>query len=513
MQQHLDQIGDLADPGGGGLICSEDFCIRTGGFRVDGAVSNCAICENIEPSSAMTRGTTRTMRKTRTTRKASAGGLRPTCPRRGARSVLLGLLLVTGACRPLAPPPDAFSHLRARILYEGQPAAATLTVAGGAFHQRWENVTAVDARVPSRATYIIDAKAPGDTSVLPVTFRDLVPELRIAPGDTLDILIHLLRPGLPRPFDPVVLIEQAGAEAVVSNRVELDRARPGWRRLVSTIEADSGAFVLLDGIYRDPDVSPDSMRAFTCGSDCPHLFLEVDCSIYCYACSTTAVYVGYWKANYNMCSFTTLPGRAPASEFEELRANTGGVNLAAALRREAAVLPLRAELIGPGDERQMLASPLRSRSYPDFVVPTGSYRYAVTVPAARGSQPERYEFPVSVSDGRITEMLVQLPADDLTDLEPVVLADTRLGIAVRQVESSREAGSLEVRVSTVDPDAGTAWILVQLPEAAALHEVVDLATGAPKLDGVDYVTAQRAGRTTITVRTEGARDAFAIRWE
>jgi hypothetical protein len=426
---------------------------------------------------------------------------------------VVGLLLVTGACRPLAPPPDGFSHFRARVLYEGQPAAATLTIADGYLHQRWENVTEVNARVPSRATYIIDAKPPGDTSILPVTFRDLVPELRITPGDTLDVLIHLLRPGLPRPFDPVILVAQTGAEATVSNRVELDRGRPGWRRLITTIEAESGSFVLLDGIYRDPDVSPDSMRAFTCGSDCPHLFWEVDCSIYCYACSTTAVYVGYWKANYNMCSFTTLPGQAPTSEFEELRANTGGVNLAAALRRDAAVMPLRAELIGPGGERQTLAPPLRGRRYPDFTVAVGSYRYVVTVPAARGSNPERYELPVSVSDGRITEMLVLLPEDDLADLEPVVLADTRLGIAVRQIQSLREASSLEVRVSTVDPDAGTAWILVQLPDGAALREVVDLVTGTATMDGVDYVTAQRAGRTRVTVRTGGVMDAFVIRWQ
>jgi hypothetical protein len=255
------------------------------------------------------------------------------------------LLLANAACIPPEPEPDGFSHLHARFLYEGQPHGATLTVSDGDFHERWENTTEIDARIPSTATWIIDAKAPGDTSVLPVTFRDLIPELRIAVGDTLDIVIHLLRPGTPRSFDPVVLIEQAEAAVAVDNRVERDPARPGWRRLVSTVEGDPGAFVMLDGVYRDPDVSPDSMRAFTCGDGCPHIFAAVDCSVYCFGCSSTCTYEGYWKGNVNMCSLTAVPGTMPTSEFEELRANTGGVQLAAILRRDGLVLPVRAERV------------------------------------------------------------------------------------------------------------------------------------------------------------------------
>lgn len=48
MQQHLDQIDDLADPAGGGLILSEEFCIGTDYFHVESVVSNCAICEDTE---------------------------------------------------------------------------------------------------------------------------------------------------------------------------------------------------------------------------------------------------------------------------------------------------------------------------------------------------------------------------------------------------------------------------------------------------------------------------------
>lgn len=422
-------------------------------------------------------------------------------------------LLSMAACRPPPPPPEGFSHLRARFLYEGQPVAGTLIVSDGEFHQRWEDTPEIDARVPSTATWIIDAKAPADTSGLPVTFRDLIPELEIPEGDTLDIVIHLLRPGLPRPFDPVVLIEQADGRAAVSNRVERDPARPGWRRLVSTIDADSGAFVMLDGIYRDPDVSPDSMRAFTCGDGCPHIFANVDCSVYCFGCSSTCVYEGYWKGNVNMCSLTASTGTVPTSEFEELPANTGGVHLAATLRRDGLVLPARAELAGPGGQRQELVPPLRNRSYPDFVVPTGSYRYAVTVPGAQGGEPERYELPVPVADGRITEMVVRLPAEELADLQPVVLADTRLLIPDRRIDTAADAGSLEIRVATADPDPGIAWILVQLPAGSVLRAVIDVATGTPKTDGVDFVIAQRSGRTVVTVRAEGREDSFAIRWE
>jgi hypothetical protein len=423
------------------------------------------------------------------------------------------LLLANAACISPEPEPDGFSHLHARFLYEGQPHGATLTVSDGDFHERWENTTEIDARIPSTATWIIDAKAPGDTSVLPVTFRDLIPELRIAVGDTLDIVIHLLRPGTPRPFDPVVLIEQAEAAVAVDNRVERDAARPGWRRLVSTVEADPGAFVMLDGVYRDPDVSPDSMRAFTCGDGCPHIFAAVDCSVYCFGCSSTCTYEGYWKGNVNMCSLTAVPGTMPTSEFEELRANTGGVQLAAILRRDGLVLPVRAELVGPDGQRHELVPPLRNRSYPDFVVPTGSYRYAVTVPGARDGTPERYELPVPVNDGRITELVVQLPTEPVADLEPIVIADTRLLIPDREISTTPGTASLEVRVATIDSDAGIAWVLVQLPAGVVLREVVDVATGAPKTEGIDFATAQRGGRTTVTVLSQGREDAFAVRWD
>lgn len=48
MQNHLGEIDDLADPSGGGLIFSEEICIGTDGFHVEGVVSNCAICEDTE---------------------------------------------------------------------------------------------------------------------------------------------------------------------------------------------------------------------------------------------------------------------------------------------------------------------------------------------------------------------------------------------------------------------------------------------------------------------------------
>ena len=48
MQGHLDQIDDLADPSGGGLIFSEEFCIGTDGFHVEGVVSNCSVCDDCD---------------------------------------------------------------------------------------------------------------------------------------------------------------------------------------------------------------------------------------------------------------------------------------------------------------------------------------------------------------------------------------------------------------------------------------------------------------------------------
>ncbi len=48
MDQHIGQIEDLVEPGGGGLILTEEFCVGTDGFHVEGVVSDCAICEDTE---------------------------------------------------------------------------------------------------------------------------------------------------------------------------------------------------------------------------------------------------------------------------------------------------------------------------------------------------------------------------------------------------------------------------------------------------------------------------------
>jgi hypothetical protein len=214
-----------------------------------------------------------------------------------------------------------------------------------------------------------------------------------------------------------------------------------------------------------------------------------------------------------MCSLTAVPGTMPTSEFEELRANTGGVQLAAILRRDGLVLPVRAELVGPDGQRYELVPPLRNRSYPDFVVPTGSYRYAVTVPGARDGTPERYELPVPVNDGRITELVVQLPTEPIADLEPIVITDTRLLIPDREISTTPGTASLEVRVATIDSDAGIAWVLVQIPAGVVLREVADVATGTPKTEGIDFMTAQRGEHTTVIVLSQGREDAFAVRWD
>jgi hypothetical protein len=429
------------------------------------------------------------------------------------RLVGLTLLLPLAACPSPVPPADGLGQLRVRFLYDGQPHAATLTVANGDFRQRWENVTEIDARVPPLATYTIDATMPGAASPATGPFRDIIPEFRVPEGDTLEILVHLPGPGLPKPFEPVLLIEEARARAVVTNRVEPVPGRPGSRRLTSSVQAETGALVVLDGIYRDPDAGPDSTRAFTCGEGCPHIFQQVDCSTYCYGCSSTVITPppgGHYKGNVNMCSLTAGSDPEPTSVFEEIAAGSGGVYLTAVLRRDAALVPLRAELAGAGEDGRTLEPPLRNRSYPDFVAPVGVYRYAVTVPAGAGS--ERYVLPVRVEDGRILELLVRLQEDALPDLEPRILADDRLGVVTREVATTRATGSVEVRVSTADPDPGTAWIVVQLPTGATLRDVTDARTGQPRVEGEDYVSAEHAGATRVTVRTTGSDDTFAIRW-
>jgi hypothetical protein len=83
----------------------------------------------------------------------------------------------------------------------------------------------------------------------------------------------------------------------------------------------------------------------------------------------------------------------------------------------------------------------------------------------------------------------------------------------REISTTSGTASLEVRVATIDSDAGIAWVLVQLPAGVVLTEVVDVATGAPKTEGIDFATAQRGGRTTVTVLSQGREDAFAVRWD
>ncbi len=419
-------------------------------------------------------------------------------------------LLTVAACQSLEVDRkgDAFGELRMQFLYQGREVPGNLIVSDGGFRQEWTGQKRIAAKVPSVATYIIDLKLPGDRGPQPITFRDVIPEFQVPPGEVRDVIVHVPAPGGPGGFVPFVFVEDRGANARIETRRESIKRQPPRVRLTSSIDFTPGSRVLIDGNYMNDAPTPATARDYTCGDNCPHVFSGVDCSKYCYTCTSTAIYKGYWKANYNMCEgLTTPPPRG--SEFNEIPPGFGGIHLAAATTNDSIVYPLRATRSG-GGTTDKIEPPLETRSFPDFVAPTGTHLYTVTVPGGRPWQRRELTLPVTVTDYRITQLYITLPTRKLVTGVPVLIGDTRLGIPTRTVASDRTEIGVTFDVRTAGPDPGHAWVLLPIPRGSNA-EVFDN-TGRELVEGQDYVAMQFGRTPVLVIRTEGRHAQRTVRF-
>ena len=445
-----------------------------------------------------------------------------------AHCSLVSASLVTAvACAKPAPEAARDGILRAAFILDGAPYHARLTVVDedstGNISEAVLSGSRVTIPIAGSATLTLDGALPPDANGRSIVFRDIIPNFSVPAGEILNVEFIFPTAAARRPFAPTVLMRSAGTATTVTNTITRDASMAGRVSLTSTVAAPPGSSTILDGYYVGLDmpngVDEPSARDFVCAGLCPHLFPQgVDCSVYCYACSTTVDDSGgYFRENNNLCSLTT-PGGDPialTSDFDLLAPGQGGVHLNLMSRRGRAIPPRRLELVpAGGSSGTVLEPPHFTRRHPEFVTPAGDYRYRITPTTRPGESTSVIELPVQVRDGRVTGLHVTLPRPEgVAPRRPHVIADTRLGIVPRKINVTTGQGRLVLEVSAEGPDPGDAWILLPLVKGANVQQVSIIGQNA-RLEtlrlGVDYTVGEYAGFLSVTLRASGSRTTFAM---
>jgi hypothetical protein len=441
--------------------------------------------------------------------------------------ILVSALLTAAACAKPAPEVARDGILRAAFVLDGAPYHARLTVVDedstGNISEAVLSGSRVAIPIAGSATLTLDATLPPGASGRSIVFRDIIPNFSVPAGETLNVEFILPTAATRRPFAPTVLMRSAGTATTVTNTIKRDPSLAGRVSLTSIVAAPPRSSTILDGYYVGLDipngVDDPTARDFVCAGPCPHFFPQgIDCSFYCYACSTTVDDSGpFIRENTNLCNLTT-PGGDPialTSDFDLLAPGQGGVHLNLLSRLGRAIPPRRLELVPAGTSSgTILEPPNFTRRHPEFVTPAGDYRYRVTPTTRAGEPTSVIELPVQVRDGRITGLHITLPRPEgVAPRRPHVIADTRLGIVPRNINVTTGQGRLELVVSAEGPDPGDAWILLPLVKGATVQQVSIIGPNArPETlrPGVDYTVGEYAGFPSVTLRASGSRTTFAM---
>ena len=445
-------------------------------------------------------------------------GIAPVTNRVCLRLRLIGAIALLLCC-PITQTAGAtdYGRLKAYFLLHGQPHSVSLTISDGVYRKTFRDVTDIDELVPANATYSIEASVATDSlNAGSITFKDVIPNFRIAPGAVTGINVHLVPGAEAYSFTPVILIEDRLAQARVISSISRSPSDTSRFTLNSTITGSPGTHVALDTI-----VEPlSSNEGYLCAPPCKHLLpAGVDCSTHCYTCSTTAVLQGnVWKENFNMCSYTLDTGGSGgvASTFERFAAGTGGMVLNAALWNAAILKPTRTQLKSVATGKAWtLQPPYAARSFPDFVVPAGPYLYNFVPPEGAGPHTKRnLVLPIVVREREISSLYLDFPADDVKDFEPIVIADNRLGLVVSRLRYALNGRALTIEVSDGGFEHDTAWILVPLPTSVAGNRVVLTSSDRGRVttlrEGYDYTLNPKVDQLLVVLKVPAGGGLYTI---
>lgn len=433
---------------------------------------------------------------------------------RGLSGVFAALLLSCHA--PHAAGAVSYGRLKAHFLLNGQPHPASLTISDGVYRKTFKEVTYLDELVPVDATYAIEASVAADSPHAGgVTFKDVIPSFRIQPDALTEINVHLISGPEATAFSPVVLIEDRLAQARVSSVIS--PSSDGSRfTLNSRITGFPGSRVILDTI-----VEPlHREEGYLCPAPCAHILpAAVDCSVYCYTCSTTAVLQGnVWKENFNLCSLTLDTGGSGgvASTFQRFAAGTGGMVLNAALWNAAILKPARTELKSVTTGRTwVLQPPFKARRFPDFAVPAGAYLYTFVPPEGSGPHTGRnLALPMAVRDREISSLYLDFPPDGFKDFEPRVLGDNRLGLAVSGLRHSVSGRSLTVEVPNSGFKQDVAWVVAPLPADGSTHAVTVTVSDGRQVttlrENYDYSLNPKTGQLLVVIQVPAGGGLYTV---
>jgi hypothetical protein len=154
-----------------------------------------------------------------------------------------------------------------------------------------------------------------------------------------------------------------------------------------------------------------------------------------------------------------------------------------------------------------------SRTFPEFIVPIGSYIYRITVP--KGSNPrDTYPltFPIEAIERQIKGIAAFPPAfEDIQDFRPVIVGDSQLGMAL-QLETFKKIDQ-ELLIKTTARDTG--WILIPLPENFAIVQILKLNGKSEPLklgEFRDYTINTVDHHTLVVLKIERGTDSYIVQF-
>ena len=114
----------------------------------------------------------------------------------------------------------------------------------------------------------------------------------------------------------------------------------------------------------------------------------------------------------------------------------------------------------------------------------------------------------------MTGLHVELPdVAALAEHQPIVVADTRLGVIRREGTTRPTDNGVQLRLVARGADVGTAWVLLPLAADARVRAISireDDGPVRPLREGTDYIAQTVGNRPGVIVRSGARQATFAL---
>ncbi|MBF2075465.1 MAG: hypothetical protein IGS50_17130 [Synechococcales cyanobacterium C42_A2020_086] len=436
-------------------------------------------------------------------------------------------LNVLGVC-------DTYGEFSAKFSLDGKPHPVHLQISNGDCCLSFSGITEISELVPSHATYILDwsvsdtaSAAPSPSSSDDRGVRDVISDVVIGSGSHAQLEFSLFDPAKMYLLDPVILAQEPGTNAKISNELKRESSYKRTVTLVTTIEGTPNRYVLLDtigaarnlptrdgsfprGVFVAPEQPtgeiiccnlkppgpnspgsepvlrnppggsggvPDPPEPSDGGSGQPN--------------SSTSEGGNSCDVNYAVILPPTgrlvLETQARALEPDERE-----VAFAGAFRNGARIPTANLQLLGANG--YCIDRPLM----PIWIVSPGYYDLLVQVPAERTLRKVmELKFPIDTRKEFVSQIAVYPPtASEIQNFSPLVVGSAQQGVGFSLIDYTVLPKALKLRMV----NEGGGWILVSLPEhcnVLSVHTTTD--SGVDLDEDCRYCSLQSEQGNWLTV--------------